>query len=905
MGPSKWLAKRKRSPPRPVKNGGDGASATPLPNDEQLSSLPNMPKALPAVGLAACALQLVDFATKILISGHEFYQPRVGSGVDNAHLLRAVTHELYRLTEALNKRRSKKIYNEKRSGKLEDATQLLLRLSESTQEVIVQLIDGLNQAQAKCVGGESTWTNLREPLMTVWTKGAITTQKKKLQLQRKEIDMALLRALKAYIDQSSEKGLSMISLEHTQAYHQEAWQHEAIEAISTNDWKAKNKKHVEEFAKLVDNLVLAEIEARFRDLTFANLHFPEQDDRLHSISKPNEDSFQWIWNSRQQGKGSFPVWLGDTSGQNVFWLTGTRSSYHEDERQLIRETGKPGSGKSTLMKYLFRNEELFPFLERWSGHSPGILTGFFLWNCGTDLQKTTMGLLRTLLYEALQDMIFGPLDEDPSIVQRIFAERWKQFSSYGGGIHKFSLSELRTAFDLMLSDTTKKFLLMIDGLDELDDDPTNALTVLISASNRENVKVCISSRPSVIYQATFKDWPSLELNKWTRKGIQDYVLYAFDQNDTMFNIPAEKSDGTEERAIINTLIDKASGVFLWASLATEFLIQSTKESDDVSTIKWRVNALPQELEALLIYMFDNLDAQHFAQAARLFRLVDAHGYPSLLPLTSAVDTDTRSALEADTRPLTVGEVLTRTEKMRNVLVFKCKNLVSIFEAVPADSPRTSVEVANFAHYKVNYAHRCIRDFLRSYEMRSRIATATNYEAFVEDEYWANAHLWSLKTLQPRDGKLLIWDTLADCIEHALRLESNDGRVRLTYLDEVNATLAEHLINPATPVQSMDLPPGAMVNSFGDISVLLNLGNYLTIKARSADKKDLRHAIEYAKDVRKRLDAGGLDMFLGKRGKLRESYEKVDTDLASLLEYHTKSSLKLGSPKITRDMPEWV
>lgn len=116
----------------------------------------------------------------------------------------------------------------------------------------------------------------------------------------------------------------MTSLEDTQVYHQEAWQHEAIDSIRANDWKAKNKKHLDEFSKTVDSLVLAETEARFRVLTFANLHFKEQDDRLHSISKPNEESFQWIWNSRQQGKGSFPMWLGDTSGQNVFWMTGTQ-----------------------------------------------------------------------------------------------------------------------------------------------------------------------------------------------------------------------------------------------------------------------------------------------------------------------------------------------------------------------------------------------------------------------------------------------------------------------------------------------------------------------------------------------------------------------------------------------------
>ncbi|KAF1973951.1 hypothetical protein BU23DRAFT_505699 [Bimuria novae-zelandiae CBS 107.79] len=847
-----------------------------------------MPKALPAVELAASALHLIDFALKILQREHEIYQARAGSGVEPVRLLRVVVHELYKLTEKIDEYKLKKAGSERKSGKLEDATQQLLRLSDNTKEVTLQLIDGFTQAQEKCATGEAAWTTLREALLTVWNKGQLTTHKKRLQFLRKEFDTALLRALKASVDPSSEKDASVIGLEPTQTYYREAWQHDALGSITTNDWKARNKKHVEEFAKLVDVLVVTEKEARFRDKIFNNLHFAEQDDRLYSISKPNEESFQWIWNSQQQGRTSFPEWLGDTTGRNVFWLT-----------------GKPGSGKSTLMKYLFRNEELFPYLERWSGLSPGILTGFFLWNCGTDLQKTTIGLLRTLLYEALQDMIFGPLDEDPRIVQRIFAERWKQFTSYGGGTHSFNLSELRTAFDLLLSDTSKKFLLMIDGLDELDDDPTNALTVLISASNRENVKVCISSRPSVIYQATFKDWPSLQLDKWTKPGILQYVLYAFDQNDTMFNIPAEQSDGTEERYVVNTLVDKASGVFLWASLATEFLIQSVKDTDDVATIKRRVNALPSELEALLIYMFDNMEAQQITQAARLFRLVDAHRYPSLLPLCSAIDPDTRSSIEAETRPLTTGEILARAERMRNILVFKAKNLLSIFEAVPTDEKRNSVEVADLAHYKVNYAHRCIRDLIRTYEMRSRIAKATGYEDFVEDEYWANAHLWTLKTLEPRAGKLHIWDALADCIEHALRLESKDNRVRLTYLDEVNATLAEHLVNLGTPVTIMDLPPGATVHSFGDIAVWLNLTNYLTIKVRSAEKKDLRHAIDYAKDVRKRLAAGGEDAFIGNRAKLKEVYEKVDQDLASLLEYHTKSSLKLGSPRVTRDMPEWV
>ena len=114
----------------------------------------------------------------------------------------------------------------------------------------------------------------------------------------------------------------MIGLEDPQVHNQEQWQHEALDAISANDWKAKNKKHVEEFSKYVDALILAENEAQFRTEIFANLHFAEQDDRFYSISKPNEESFKWVFDPQSPQEGSFRDWLGDTSGRNVFWMSG-------------------------------------------------------------------------------------------------------------------------------------------------------------------------------------------------------------------------------------------------------------------------------------------------------------------------------------------------------------------------------------------------------------------------------------------------------------------------------------------------------------------------------------------------------------------------------------------------------
>jgi hypothetical protein len=559
------------------------------------------------------------------------------------------------------------------------------------------------------------------------------------------------------------------------------------------------------------------------------------------------------------------------------------------------------------MKHLFRNERLFPQLEEWSGHSPGFLTGCFLWNCGNQLQKSSIGLMNTLLYETLQDLIYGPYEQDPGIIPWLFNDRWNQFLSYGGGLSAFTLPELRQSFDLLVSDASKKFLFMIDGLDEIDEGPSTLLDIFLSTTKRENVKMCISSRKAPVFLEAFDGCPSLEVDQWTRNGILSCVLYAFDQNDTMFNIPAEHSDGTEERAIINMIVDKSAGVFLWASLATELLLQGVKETDDVTAIRERVDALPYDVEDLIAHIVDTLDDRQLSQASKLIRLLEAHGYPSLLPLCFAADVDTSSAISAETRPLTPLEVLTTIEDMRNLLKFKCKTLLAIFEASPTAADTQTADHIDLKHFRVNYTHRCIRDFLRSDKILARVKDATNYDALDTNEHWANAHLWTLKTLSApptMHSTMPLWNTLANCVEYALRLQATSNRVRMTYLDEVAATLSRHLAT--CPQADMDFPPGATVQSFLDIALLLNLSGYVSIKvAKAPERKEIRHAVDYARDVRKVIDAGGEDKYLGQRWKVREGYgQGCSEGVVALLEYHTKS-VRFSTQKPAVELPEWV
>ena len=148
------------------------------------------------VGLAACALQLVEFALRILQSDHEIYVPKAGASVDHDAILRVVTHELHSLTEKIDEQKAKKSSTEKKGSKFDEATQQLHKSSERTREFTSQLIDGFEQAREKYRASGSPWTTLKEALLLAWEKGMIIAHKKRYQLLRKEFDVALLRALK-------------------------------------------------------------------------------------------------------------------------------------------------------------------------------------------------------------------------------------------------------------------------------------------------------------------------------------------------------------------------------------------------------------------------------------------------------------------------------------------------------------------------------------------------------------------------------------------------------------------------------------------------------------------------------------------------------------------------------------
>ena len=106
-----------------------------------------------------------------------------------------------------------------------------------------------------------------------------------------------------------------------------------------------------------------QLQAGNRNHILKALDFDMMDERYHDVSKSAADTFTWIFNEEERPshldtKISFKEWLA--TGDGIFHIS-----------------GKPGSGKSTLMKFLCQNQQTKEGLQLWAGTRKLVFARFF------------------------------------------------------------------------------------------------------------------------------------------------------------------------------------------------------------------------------------------------------------------------------------------------------------------------------------------------------------------------------------------------------------------------------------------------------------------------------------------------------------------------------------------------
>lgn len=306
----------------------------------------------------------------------------------------------------------------------------------------------------------------------------------------------------------------------------------------------------------------------------SSLYLRETENRAKEVSEKYGTTFEWIWTDTDL---DFRAWLRD--GRGGYWIS-----------------GKPGSGKSTIMKYIYTkcsNREELPTPSR---NRRQISIGFFFHNRGSHLQKSFEGLLHSILHRILVEEPRLAEEIMPIYLQRKEPEK-----------KPWLLLDLMQAFSRILEQDTVQvdIYLFLDALDEFDGPPETIAGFIQSIITRPDrhaaeVKICFSSRPWNTFTDRFSHCSGFKIQEQTRQDIQKYIIGRLAENPSTAILLASNDIQVREAVekLASDIMERAEGVFLWLKLVMDDLIRAHAEGDSLRELTQHLSAFPKDLEDL-------------------------------------------------------------------------------------------------------------------------------------------------------------------------------------------------------------------------------------------------------------------------------------------------------------------
>ncbi|KAK4152536.1 hypothetical protein C8A00DRAFT_44431 [Chaetomidium leptoderma] len=341
-----------------------------------------------------------------------------------------------------------------------------------------------------------------------------------------------------------------------------------------------------EYKKVVDALrgMIASIDSGAKDCE-RSCETPSEDTEYKTLSEDQRgvllDSlrFEQIdhrFKSVRAAHAKTCCWFLETP-EYLDWLDAQRSNDHHG---FLWIKGKPGAGKSTLMKFVIDRFHRFQA-------NPRNEIVFFFNARGAELEKTTIGMYRSLLVQLLKPrpklhsafdaagfMAWNATDKIVWCIEslkRVFEE----------AVFRLDRSDSVTCFIDALDECSEKEIRdMVEFFEQLADSAVaKQIRFKIMFSSRHYPHIAISQSLSLV----------LEGQKEHSRDIQRYV-------ETKLKI--KKRDDNSRQRILDRIQEKASGVFMWVVLVVDILNKSNDEGRPASYLEKKLGDLPDNLHEL-------------------------------------------------------------------------------------------------------------------------------------------------------------------------------------------------------------------------------------------------------------------------------------------------------------------
>ena len=272
----------------------------------------------------------------------------------------------------------------------------------------------------------------------------------------------------------------------------------------------------------------------------------------------------------------------------------TYKSWSFCDRGLLWIKGKPGSGKSTLLRHVLNHA-----MAKLNTGEGALILSFFFHGRGSELQKTPLGLFRSLLYQLLSRV--------PSALSGLVARFQQQCETIGkpGKKWQWHLRELQRFFELSLLEVLKAraVWLFVDALDECGKE--NAVKLVkdfksllqgLPSSDSKEFRICFTCR----------HYPILDLDGAFEVRVEDE-----NRKDIATFVQHELSSFRERilSTILDLITERAEGVFLWAMLMVKRVLDLELEGAGLKQIEAIILRVPRELDTLYRQLIQSMSPE--------------------------------------------------------------------------------------------------------------------------------------------------------------------------------------------------------------------------------------------------------------------------------------------------------
>jgi hypothetical protein len=315
--------------------------------------------------------------------------------------------------------------------------------------------------------------------------------------------------------------------------------------------------------RLRENIQKAE-EKTERDL-LKSLKFEQMSSRQTTIRDAHQETCQWLLRQSEY----------------VDWLDPAKTIQH---RGLLWIKGKPGAGKSTIMKFAHRCAR--ELLEQ-SDHvhatdDQGVVVGFFFNARGSTMEKTTLGMYRSLLVQLLD--------------RRSYLRKIPRLLDFPATMlsdnYQWTVGTLQTLLRDAILNIKTPVVCFIDALDECEEqeirDMLSFLGQLGELTSSVNVtfQVCLASR----------HYPHISIDRGIQLVLEGQEGHTHDISEylrTELKI-GYSNKATQIRAEAQR---KASGIFMWAVLVVGIL-NKAYDSGRIHALQRVLHDIPGDLYSL-------------------------------------------------------------------------------------------------------------------------------------------------------------------------------------------------------------------------------------------------------------------------------------------------------------------